>query len=74
MPKPEDRRPYRALSEPGHEWVVARTVPGDSGRRTCHTLRLVGWLGQSGAFYASNESPTQYEPGPFSEMWVEVEA
>lgn len=74
MPKPEDRRPYRALSEPGDEWIVTHAVPGDSGRKTRYTLRQVGWHGQTGAFYAFDESfdgsLPQYEPESFSPMWV----
>lgn len=66
--KPEDRRPYRALSEPGDEWVVTHAAP--NARKMRYTLRLVGRHGQSGAFYALDEPASQYEPGPFGLMWV----
>lgn len=64
----EDRRPHRALSEPGDEWVVTHAVP--SGRKTRYTLRQVGWHGQTGAFYSLDEDPKPYEPGSWSPLWI----
>ena len=69
-PTAENRRPYRAPSEPGDEWVVTHAVLDGSGRRTRYTLRQVGWHGQSGAFYSLDEDPKSYEPGSWSPLWV----
>jgi len=56
------------MSEPGDEMVTVLTEP--TGQKVRYTLRQIGWHGQSGAFYALGESPSQYETGSFSPMWV----
>ena len=68
MTTPPDHRPYRRLSEPGDEKTVISTAP--DGRKVRHTLRQVGWHGQTGAFYALDESPHLYETGSYAPMWV----
>ncbi|MFE7395692.1 hypothetical protein [Streptomyces sp. NPDC057557] len=50
MTTPADRRPYRPMSATGPELVVTT----DTHRLD---LRQVGWLGQTGAFYALDEKP-----------------
>lgn len=65
-PAPPDRRPYRRQCESGHE--VDAYVP-DGDRTYRQTFRQVGWIGQSGAFYAVGESPADHEPGSFSPLY-----
>lgn len=61
-PRPADTRPYRRQSEPGPE----KTTRTDTARQV---WRQVGWLGQSGAFYALDERPSETEAGSFSPLW-----
>lgn len=61
-PKPVDRRPYRRQSEHGPE----KTTRTDTARQV---WRQVGWIGQSGAFYALDERPSLTERGSFSPLW-----
>lgn len=70
--KPDDRRPYRAQHEPGHQQTVIRTEP--DGTRVRLVLRQVGWHGQSGAFYALDESPELYEPGSYQPLLIVVDS
>lgn len=62
LPKPPDTRPYRAMSATGPEV----TVTGEDYRQT---LRQVGWLGQTGAFYSLDEKPSAHEGGGFAPLW-----
>lgn len=63
---PKDHRPYRRLSETGPEM---RTHTLDSNQ----LWRQVGWHGQTGAFYALDEKPSNHEPGSFAPLWVLVD-
>lgn len=62
LPKPTDTRPYRAPSATGPEITV-------TGKEQRQTLRQVGWLGGTGAFYALDEKPSLHEPGSFTPLW-----
>ena len=62
LPRPENTRPYRAMSATGPEITLA----GEDYRQT---LRQVGWLGQTGAFYALDEKPSAHEAGSFTPLW-----
>lgn len=72
LPAPTDRRPYRGQHEPGDERTVYSVDP--TGRVMNLTLRQIGWQGQSGAFYALGEHPSDHEPGSFSPIWVVAHA
>ena len=62
-PTPPDTRPYRRASAPGETLTVT-----DTTRRI--DLHQVGWHGQSGAFYALDEHPSQYEHGSWGPLYV----
>ena len=64
---PEDRRPYRRASESGGSEM--RTVTLDANQ----TWRQIGWHGQTGAFYALDEKPSQHEPGSWEPLWILVD-
>lgn len=64
---PKDRRPYRRASEGGGSEM--RTVTLDSNQ----TWRQIGWHGQSGAFYALDEKPSDHELGSWSPLWILVD-
>lgn len=63
-----DKRPYRAMSATGPEIDVVGTPLG-ADRPVRHTLRQVGWLGQTGAFYTLDEEVHPYERGSFSPLY-----
>lgn len=65
--KPKNVRPYRSLTIPGDE--VTAVVTGQDERKTRNTYRQVGWIGQTGAFYALGEKPAETEPGSFAPLW-----
>lgn len=71
-PEPPDRRPYRRMSEPGEEITFETADP--TGRRWRKVWRQVGWLGQSGAFYALGESATAHEPGSVAPLYFPAHA
>ena len=62
LPAPENVRPYRAMSASGPEI----TVTTDLYRQT---LRQVGWLGQTGAFYSLDEKPSEHEGGGWAPLY-----
>ena len=62
-PTPPDTRPYRRASAPGHDLTVR-----DATDRI--DLHQVGWHGQTGAFYALDEDPSQYERGSWGPLYV----
>lgn len=70
MPAPPDRRPYRRMSESGTEETAYQV--DKTGRVTRLVYRQIGWLGQSGAFYAigGGADPMQHEPGSFAPIWA----
>ncbi|WP_329131495.1 hypothetical protein OG552_10350 [Streptomyces sp. NBC_01476] len=65
-PAPPNTRPYRRESETGAEM---RTMTLDAEQ----TWRQIGWHGQTGAFYALDEKPSDHEPGSFGPLWVLVD-
>ena len=67
---PPDHRPYRRMSESGTEETVYQV--DKTGRMTRLVYRQIGWLGQSGAFYAidGDADPMRHEPGSFAPIWV----
>lgn len=72
LPAPADQRPYRAASASGPERTVYHASPNGEVWNEC--LRQIGWHGQSGAFYALDEAPSDHEPGSFSPVWIVVHA
>lgn len=62
------RRPNRAMSATGPEIAVVGTPLGND-RPVRHTLRQVGWLGQTGAFYGLDEDPRPTEPGSYAPLY-----
>jgi hypothetical protein len=68
LPAPTDRRPYRGTSESGDEQIVYSIDA--TGRVMDRVYRQIGWHGQSGAFYALGERPSDHEPGSYSPIWV----
>lgn len=62
-----DVRPNRKRSDSGPEMVFDK-----DGIR--HTMRQVGWLGQTGAFYSLDEDPKPTEPGSFGPLWFTAHA
>ncbi|MFE3452396.1 hypothetical protein ACFXJ8_26080 [Nonomuraea sp. NPDC059194] len=65
---PPNVRPYRRASEPGENRTAVHTEEG--GRRYRYVLRQVGWHGQSGAFYALDESPHMHETASYAPLWI----
>jgi hypothetical protein len=67
--KPPNQRPYRPMYAPGPEL----TVTTDIYRLN---LRQVGWLGQTGAFYALDEEPLGdgYEGGGVAPLYFPAHA
>lgn len=66
LPAPANTRPYRRLSESGPEM---RTTTPDAEQ----LWRQVGWLGQTGAFYALDEKPSDHEGGSWGPLWALVD-
>ena len=66
-PAPPDRRPYRKMHEPGLNVDVY--TPDGPHTTYRQTFRQVGWLGQSGAFYALDEDPMGHEPGGWAPLY-----
>jgi hypothetical protein len=67
LPDPPNTRPYRAGHEPGPE----RRTRTDDGY--IQRWRQVGWWGQTGAFYALDEKPTDHEPGSITPLWALID-
>lgn len=65
-PAPANVRPYRRLSETGPEM---RTMTLNANQ----LWRQIGWHGQTGAFYALDERPSDHEGGSWSPLWVLVD-
>lgn len=61
-------RPNRKQSAEGPEWAV---FTDSSSYRSI--LRQVGWIGQSGDFYALDEAVAASEPGSFRPLWFVVD-
>lgn len=61
---PDDRRPYRRTSEPSGQEMRTATLDANQ------TWRQIGWHGQTGAFYALDEKPSNHEPGSFEPLWI----
>lgn len=68
-PTPSDRRPNRAMSATGPEIDVISTPLGPDRTYYRLTFRQVGWIGQTGAFYALDENPRPTEPGSYSPLY-----
>lgn len=66
--KASDKRPYRAMYADGPEIDVVGTPLG-TDRAMRHTLRQIGWLGQTGAFYALDEEVRPYERGSYAPLY-----
>lgn len=62
------QRPNRAMSATGPEIAVVGTPLGND-RPVRHTLRQVGWLGQTGALYSLDEDPRPTEPGSYAPLY-----
>jgi hypothetical protein len=65
-PAPANVRPYRRLSATGPEMRTATLNANQLWRQ-------VGWLGQTGAFYAYDERPSEHEGGSFGPLWALVD-
>lgn len=61
---PPDARPYRRASEGGG--AEMRTMTPDTNQ----LWRQIGWHGQTGAFYAFDEKPSDHEPGSYEPLWI----
>jgi len=67
-PTPPDRRPYCPMSE-GVEAFFVR-----SGEGTQFRLTQVAWQGATGALYALNENPREYERGSYRPLYATADA
>lgn len=63
-------RPNRKQSAEGPEQVMYSGFPEVTHR---NTLRQVGWIGQSGDFYALDDTAVASEPGSFRPLWFVVD-
>jgi hypothetical protein len=66
---PPDRRPHRLMSEPGPADYFVR-----SGEGTQFRVTQVGWQGATGAIYALDENPRQYERGSYRPLYAVSDA
>lgn len=64
---PTDTRPYRRASESGGSEMRTHTLEANQ------LWRQIGWHGQTGAFYALDEKPSDHEPGSWSPLWILVD-
>ena len=64
---PSDTRPYRRASEPSSQEMRTHTLEAQQ------TWRQIGWHGQTGAFYALDEKPSDHEPGSIAPLWLLID-
>lgn len=65
---PINERPYMGPGAPGFGKEMHTTTED-----AVQHWRQIGWLGQSGAFYAFSERPMNHEPGGWSPLWTMLE-